>query len=54
MEDVGEMLKATISIGIGIYPHKDKTIENIDDIIKIADDALYQAKNTGRNMTVVG
>jgi diguanylate cyclase (GGDEF)-like protein len=54
LEDVGETLKATISIGIGIYPHKDKTIENIDDIIKIADDALYQAKNTGRNMTVVG
>ena len=54
LEEVGETLKATISIGIGIYPHNNIAVENIDDIIKIADDALYKAKNSGRNMTVVG
>ncbi|OGW49900.1 MAG: hypothetical protein A2Z50_05055 [Nitrospirae bacterium RBG_19FT_COMBO_42_15] len=54
LEEVGETLKATISIGIGVYPHNNIAVENIDDIIKIADDALYKAKNSGRNMTVVG
>ncbi|MBI5180432.1 MAG: diguanylate cyclase, partial [Nitrospirae bacterium] len=54
LEEVSETLKATISIGIGIYPHNNIAVENIDDIIKIADDALYKAKNSGRNMTVVG
>ncbi|MBI3354172.1 MAG: diguanylate cyclase [Nitrospirae bacterium] len=53
-EEENKTLHATISIGIGIYPHPDITIAGIDDIIKIADDALYKAKNGGRNKTVIG
>lgn len=53
-EEDNKTLHATISIGIGIYPHPDITIAGVDDIIKIADDALYKAKNSGRNRTVMG
>ena len=36
---------ATVSIGIAIYP----LLQNGDDLIKGADEALYQAKHGGRN-----
>lgn len=37
---------STVSIGISLFPEK---TENIDDIIKHADTALYRAKAQGRN-----
>ncbi len=42
-----EPLKVTISVGISHYPSRG--IDTVDDLIRIADDALYQAKRNGRN-----
>ncbi len=42
--------KITISIGISEFQPNDK---NIDTIVKRADNALYQAKRTGRNRVVI-
>ncbi|WP_043931478.1 GGDEF domain-containing protein [Bacillus sp. EB01] len=39
-------IKITVSIGVGSFPD---SIEDIDRLIKKADDHLYLAKNTGRN-----
>lgn len=43
-------VKVTISIGVITYPHHD--ISDSNQLIKLADDAMYVAKNTGRNRTV--
>jgi|GEM_PF-5917945 len=40
----------TVSIGIASMP--DEGINAVDDIIKIADDFLYEAKNSGRNRII--
>ncbi|MGV8905449.1 MAG: GGDEF domain-containing protein [Acetobacterium sp.] len=45
-----EQIKVTISNGIVTYPHDN--ILNCDQLIKFADDAMYAAKETGRNCTV--
>lgn len=45
--DHGETIRMTISIGVAAYP--DERIHNIDHLMKIADDALYRSKETGRN-----
>ncbi len=50
IEDEKE-LKITISLGVAAYPHPD--INNVDDIIRYADNALYQAKKNGRNRVEV-
>ncbi len=42
--------EVTISIGIAAMP--DERINSIDDILKIADDFLYEAKNSGRNRII--
>jgi len=48
-KDTGKTIgPITISLGIAQY----KGGEPLDDTIKRADDALYQAKNSGRNQTV--
>lgn len=44
-------LKMTISLGVATHP--DKTIKNVEDLIRLADDALYAAKREGRNLVVV-
>lgn len=41
--------KITISIGVSSYPEDGDSIEKI---VKSADDALYGAKNAGRNRVV--
>jgi len=43
--DIGSDFKITVSIGLSEY----KMRENIDDVIARADEALYRAKNGGRN-----
>ncbi|OGP66176.1 MAG: hypothetical protein A3K22_06370 [Deltaproteobacteria bacterium RBG_16_42_7] len=44
-------VKVTISIGVVIYPLQG--LENSDNVIKAADEALYHAKKTGRNKVVL-
>ncbi len=43
-------IKTTVSIGIS---HFRKGTENIDDLIREADEALYEAKSTGKNKVVI-
>ncbi|EHI99090.1 diguanylate cyclase [Clostridium sp. DL-VIII] len=45
-----EVIKVTISIGISSYPELTNQIENLP---KNADSALYKAKNSGRNKVVL-
>lgn len=45
------LAQVTISIGVAIYPQQG---ENMHDLIAVSDTALYQAKNSGRNKTVLG
>ncbi len=42
--------EVTVSIGIASLP--DENINTVDDILKIADDFLYEAKNSGRNRII--
>ena len=41
----------TISVGVGIFPHHG---ENGHEVLRVADAALYRAKQSGRNRVVVG
>ncbi|MEW6777671.1 MAG: diguanylate cyclase [Bdellovibrionota bacterium] len=47
----GDSLHLTASLGISCFPRED--VSNIDDLIRLADAALYEAKNQGRNRVVV-
>ncbi len=52
LSDICKELKTiTVSIGIACLP--DDNIKNMDELLKRADDALYEAKKTGRNRVVV-
>lgn len=46
-----EKLKMTVSLGVATVP--DPAIHNIEDLIRLADDALYAAKREGRNRVVM-
>lgn len=50
MQHEGEIIKLTASIGVAIYPLHGK---NSDGILMAVDDALYSAKQLGRNRVVV-
>lgn len=43
-------LKISLTLGVSEYKKDDTTIDNV---IKRADEALYEGKNTGRNKVVV-
>jgi diguanylate cyclase (GGDEF)-like protein len=47
METTEGVIKATISAGVCSYAGSEKI--HVDSIIKKADDALYEAKESGRN-----
>ena len=42
-------LAVTASIGVAVADHRDATP---DDLVKRADEALYEAKNNGRNQVI--
>lgn len=42
--------KVTVSLGIGYFPEDD--VEEIEELVKKADENLYQAKRNGRNLAV--
>lgn len=44
-------LKVTISLGVACCPHPG--INSVDDLIRLADNALYKAKRNGRNRVEV-
>ncbi|KPA15819.1 histidine kinase [Candidatus Magnetomorum sp. HK-1] len=46
----GEEIQVTMSIGISSLSNHSK---KLDDILKNADDALYQAKGSGRNKSII-
>lgn len=43
--------KITVSIGVANYPHDD--VKEHEDLITFADNALFQAKSSGRNRVVI-
>ena len=47
----GRIIKVTTSIGVACYPDTD--INGIEDLLKKADLALYEAKRCGRNKVIV-
>ena len=49
LSDEGDSIKFTISSGISKYKN---SFSNIDQFLKEADNALYEAKGTGRNKTI--
>jgi diguanylate cyclase (GGDEF)-like protein len=46
----GQPLTVTASIGVSNYPAPD--ITSTDDLVRVADGALYQAKRTGKNRVI--
>lgn len=52
MYEGDKKLNVTISLGVASYPHPD--VETLDDLIRLADDALLESKRTGRNRIAVG
>ena len=47
LEIAGHKIKTTVSIGITVFPfHKE---DDVRDVVREADTAMYQAKNLGRN-----
>ncbi len=46
-----EQLRMTISLGVATHPNR--AVKDIEDLIRLADDALYTAKHEGRNRVVV-
>lgn len=44
-------IKVTVSIGVSGYP--DDSISNVEELIKLADSALYEAKKNGKNKIVL-
>lgn len=47
---MGKKVKITVSVGVGAYP---RNATNGDDLIKVADQALYMSKENGRNRVTV-
>jgi diguanylate cyclase (GGDEF)-like protein len=44
----------TVTASCGVAELNTDSMENIDQLIALADQALYEAKNGGRNKTIIG
>jgi len=53
LKKIKRTIKQTVSIGAVTYPNPSIEIKNEIDLIRIADDALYHAKHTGRDRFVL-
>ncbi|MFH1115792.1 MAG: GGDEF domain-containing protein [Pseudomonadota bacterium] len=51
VKDGDQSIAVTISVGATSYPEAD--VEGEQDLVKLADDALYSAKESGRNRVVI-
>lgn len=49
----GRDVQVTLSIGLATYEARDKRLSQKADLLKAADEALYRAKNRGKNQTQV-
>jgi diguanylate cyclase (GGDEF)-like protein len=50
----GQEVDFKLSASVGVVVHDGKKFEGEDDIFKAVDDAMHEAKKTGRNKVVVG
>jgi diguanylate cyclase (GGDEF)-like protein len=51
VQDNGNVLRVTISIGVATFPHE--RVQNSKELVDYADQALYKAKDNGRNRVEV-
>jgi diguanylate cyclase (GGDEF)-like protein len=51
LSDDSKVVRVTVSIGGAAYPNQN--VDNVDLLIQIADEALFEAKGSGRNRTVL-
>ena len=49
-DSLGPDVSITVSIGVSTYPHPE--VNNMDDLIRKADDGLYQAKSQGKDIVI--
>ena len=50
----GETLGVTMSLGVAtFYPDRESSVNEMADLIKLADEALYSAKDGGRNQVTL-
>ena len=47
----GKAIKVTASLGIAAYPRDE--ISNVEQLVNLADEALYRAKAAGRNQVAI-
>jgi diguanylate cyclase (GGDEF)-like protein len=53
LETAGEGgIRLTVSAGVATFPYNDR-IQQAEELVQAADDAMYRAKNSGRNRTLV-